>query len=67
MRIALVRAFNAVDLYVPAGTPVRVRGTGFPFNILDRGTGGDPKDAANPGYDVSFGGVFSRIGVAQLP
>lgn len=58
-------AFNAIDLYVPAGTPVRVHGPGFPFNIVDRGKG-DPKDAAHPGYDVHYSGVFSRIGVSEV-
>jgi hypothetical protein len=56
--------FNMVDLFVPEGTPVRVHGPGFPFNIVDRGSG-DPKDPATPGYDVDFGGVFCRIGVTR--
>jgi hypothetical protein len=58
-------AFNVVDLYVPQGTPVRVSGTGFPFNLVDRGNGGDPKNPATPGYDVNIAGVFSRIGVTE--
>ncbi len=66
VRIDVGGVFNAVDLYVPAGTPIRVHGPGYPFNIVDRGSG-DPKDAANPGYEVHFGGVFSRVGVSELP
>jgi hypothetical protein len=54
--------FNMIDLFVPPGTPVRVHGPGFPFNLVDRGSG-DPKDPATPGYDVDFGGVFCRVGV----
>lgn len=54
--------FNMIDLYVPPGTPVRVHGPGFPFNLVDRGSG-DPKNPATPGYDVEFAGVFSRVGV----
>jgi len=58
--------FNMIDVFVPPGTPVHVHGPGFPFNLIDRGTGsgaGDPKNVATPGYDVQFGGVFSRVGV----
>jgi hypothetical protein len=54
--------YNMVDVYAPAGTPVRVHGPGFPFNIVDRGAG-DPKNPNTPGYDVEFAGVFCRIGV----
>ena len=56
--------FNMVDVFVPPGTPVRVHGPGFPFNLVDRGTG-DPKDPATPGYEVKFAGVFSRVGVSE--
>jgi hypothetical protein len=62
VRLEVHGVFNMVDLFVPAGTPVRVHGPGFPFNIVDRGSG-DPKDPATPGYDVGFAGVFSRVGL----
>lgn len=55
--------FNVVELIVPPGTPVRVHGPGLPANVVDRGTGTDPKDAANPGYEVRIEGIFSRVGV----
>ena len=58
--------FNMVDVYVPKGTPVQVRGPGFPFNLVDRGSG-DPKNPATPGYTLDFAGVFSRIGVNEEP
>lgn len=64
VRLKIHGVFHMVDLFVPEGTPVRVHGPGFPFNIVDRGSG-DPKDPATPGYDVDFGGVFCRIGVAR--
>jgi hypothetical protein len=64
VHLTLNGAFNVIDLYVPAGTPVRVHGPGFPFNIVDRGSG-DPKDPAHPGYEVFYGGAFSRVGVTQ--
>ena len=64
VKLRIHGVFNMVDLFVPEGTPVRVHGPGFPFNIVDRGQG-DPKDPATPGYDVDFGGVFCRIGVAR--
>jgi hypothetical protein len=64
VRLEIHGAFNMIDLFVPEGTPVRVLGPGFPFNLVERGTG-DPKNVATPGYDVRFAGVFSRIGVNQ--
>lgn len=63
VRIRVQGVFNVVELTVPEGTPVRVRGAGLPANVLDRGTGTDPKDPANPGYDVTVEGIFSRVGV----
>lgn len=66
VKLGIHGVFNMIDVFVPAGTPVRVRGPGFPFNIVDRGAG-DPKDPATPGYDVDFGGVFCRIGVNEEP
>jgi hypothetical protein len=50
--------FNAVTVSVPPGVPVRVRGAGLPFNLVDRGTGGN-----GPGYEVKLGGVFSAVSV----
>lgn len=64
-KIEMHGAFNAAELTVPPGTPVRVQGTGFPFNLVDRGTDQDPNDPANPGYDVRFYGVFSRVSVTD--
>ena len=64
VKLEIHGVFNMVDVFVPAGTPVRVHGPGFPFNLVDRGTG-DPKDPATPGYEVIFAGVFSRVGVNE--
>jgi hypothetical protein len=63
VRLTVKGVFNVVDLIVPRGTPVRVHGPGLPANVVDRGTGTDPNDPANPGYDVRIEGVFSRLGV----
>jgi hypothetical protein len=63
VRLTIEGVFNVVELVVPPGTPVRVHGPGLPANIVDRGTGTDPKDPANPGYDVQLKGIFSRVGV----
>jgi LiaI-LiaF-like transmembrane region len=62
IKLQIHGVFNMVDVFAPPGTPVRVHGPGFPFNLVDRGSG-DPKDPATPGYDVEFAGVFCRIGV----
>jgi hypothetical protein len=48
------------DLVVPEGTPVRVHGTGLPFNAVDRGTHGTE---GRPGYDVRVQGIFSAVEV----
>jgi hypothetical protein len=63
VKVTVKGAFNAVELIVPPGTPVRVHGPGLPANVVDRGTGQDPEDPANPGYDVKLEGIFSRVGV----
>jgi hypothetical protein len=52
--------FNSLELVVPEGTPVRVRGAGLPFNIVDRGTRGIE---GRPGYDVQVEGIFSAVEV----
>jgi hypothetical protein len=64
VKLEIHGVFNMVDVFVPSGTPVRVHGPGFPFNLVDRGAG-DPKDPATPGYEVTFAGVFSRVGVNE--
>jgi hypothetical protein len=64
VKLQIHGVFNMVDVFVPAGTPIRVHGPGFPFNLVERGSG-DPKDPATPGYDVEFAGVFSRVGVNE--
>ena len=63
VRLTVKGVFNAVDLIVPAGTPVRVHGPGLPANVVDRGSGTDPNDPANPGYEVRVEGIFNRLGV----
>jgi hypothetical protein len=66
VKLQIHGVFNMVDVFAPPGTPVRVHGPGFPFNLVERGSG-NPKDPATPGYDVEFGGVFCRIGVSEEP
>ena len=63
VKVTVKGVFNVVELIVPPGTPVRVHGPGLPANLVDRGTGTDPEDPANPGYDVKLEGIFSRVGV----
>ena len=52
--------FNSLNLSVPEGTPVRVHGTGLPFNAVDRGVRGIE---GRPGYDVQVQGIFSAVEV----
>jgi hypothetical protein len=63
VKVTVKGVFNVVDLIVPAGTPVRVHGPGLPANVVDRGTGTDPNDPGNPGYEVRIEGIFSRVGI----
>jgi hypothetical protein len=63
VKVTVKGVFNAVELIVPPGTPVRVHGPGLPANVVERGSGTDPTDPANPGYEVRIEGIFSRLGV----
>ena len=51
-------AFNALRLNVPEGTPVNVRGAGFPLNLVKRRLAGEPGRA---GYEVVVEGAFTAI------
>jgi hypothetical protein len=53
-------AFSVLRLSVPEGTPVKVSGTGFPFNLIKRRVVGDP---GRPGYEVRLEGVFGAVAV----
>lgn len=60
VKIRVNGAFSVLRLSVPAGTPVKVSGTGFPFNLVKRRLVGDP---GQPGYEVQLEGVFSAVAV----
>jgi hypothetical protein len=60
VKVRLNGAFSVLRLSVPAGTPVKVSGTGFPFNLVKRRLVGDP---GQPGYEVQLDGVFSAVAV----
>lgn len=62
--IRMKGVFNSLDLVVPEGVPVRVHGTGFPFNLVDRGGRGSK---GRPGYDVRVDGIFSAVDVRSDP
>ena len=62
--IRLNGVFNSLTLTVPPGTPVRVHGTGAPFNLVDRGVAGEP---GRPGYDVHLDGIFTAVAVQTDP
>jgi hypothetical protein len=53
-------AFNMLRVNVPEGTPVQVKGTGFPFNLIKRRVVGEPGRA---GYEIQLDGVFSAVAV----
>jgi len=64
VKLKLNGVFNILRVSVPKGTPVRVSGTGFPFNLLKRRVVGDPD---KPGYEIELEGIFSAIAIDIRP
>jgi hypothetical protein len=60
VKLRLSGVFNVLRLNVPDGTPVRVHGTGFPFNLIKRRLVGE---AGRVGYEIQLDGVFSAVAV----
>ena len=60
VKLRLGGVFNALRINVPDGTPVRVHGTGFPFNAVKRRVVGAE---GRPGYDIDVDGIFNAIDV----
>ncbi len=56
--------FNALRISVPEGTPVRVHGTGFPFNAVKRRVVGAE---GRPGYEIDVDGIFNAIDIDTRP
>ena len=56
--------FNSLTVTVPEGTPVKVHGTGLPFNVIDRGVAGAE---GRPGYQVRLEGIFCAVDVLTDP
>ncbi len=60
VKLRLNGVFNVLRVSVPAGTSVRLKGTGLPFNMMKRrGVG----DANQPGYEITVDGIFNAIAV----
>jgi len=65
VELAVRGVFNILRVSVPEGTPVRVHGTGFPFNIVKpRSIDGEE---GRPGYDVKLDGIFSVVKIEARP
>ncbi len=64
VKLAQKGAFNELRLIVPEGTPVTVKGPGFPLNIVKRSVAGAPGRA---GYEVSLDGAFTAIAIETRP
>jgi hypothetical protein len=60
VRLGVNGVFNVLRVSVPEGTPVRVKGTGFPFNLIKRRLLGDPERA---GYEIDLDGIFSAVAI----
>ncbi len=60
VKLSLNGVFNALRVNVPEGTPVRVRGTGFPFNLVKRRVVGEP---GRPGYEIHVDGIFNAVNI----
>ena len=64
IKLRVSGVFNVLRLSVPEGTPVRVHGTGFPFNLVKRRVVGDPE---RPGYEVQVDGIFNAVTIDPRP
>lgn len=60
-------AFSSYDVTVPEGTPVHVRGPGFPLNFVDKGPAEDGQSDEEPGYNVIVDGAFCVVNVEEGP
>jgi hypothetical protein len=64
VKLRLNGVFNALRVSVPDGTPVRVHGTGFPFNAVKRRVVGTE---GRPGYEIDVDGIFNAIDIDTRP
>ena len=60
VKLRLNGVFNVLRVSVPSGTSVRLKGTGFPFNMMKRRAVGD---ASKPGYEITVDGIFNAVAV----
>jgi hypothetical protein len=58
VKLTVNGVFNMLRVSVPEGTPVRVRGTGFPFNAVKRRVVGEE---GRPGYEIQVDGIFNAV------
>jgi hypothetical protein len=65
--IRLEGAFNAFDVIVPEGTPVRYEGPGFPIGWVNKGPAHDGLSEDEPGYRVILAGAFSFVDIDEGP
>ena len=64
VKLRLNGVFNALRINVPEGTPVRVHGTGFPFNAVKRRVVGAE---GQPGYEIDVDGIFNAVDIETRP
>jgi hypothetical protein len=65
--IRLEGAFNAFDVIVPEGTPVRYEGPGFPIGWVNKGPAHDGLSDEEPGYRVILDGAFTFVDIDEGP
>jgi hypothetical protein len=65
--IRLEGAFNAFDVIVPEGTPVRYEGPGAPIAWVNKGPAHDGLSDEEPGYRVILDGAFSFVDIDEGP
>jgi hypothetical protein len=63
--IHLKGAFSSYDVTVPEGTPVFLRGPGFPLNFTDRGPAREGQSEAEPGYNIVVDGAFTAVSIEE--
>lgn len=59
-KLKLNGVFNVLRVSVPSGTPVRIAGTGPPFNLFKRSIAGEE---GRPGYEIQVDGIFNAVAV----
>lgn len=65
VNIHLQGAFSTFDVTVPAGTPARIQGPGFPLNWVHKGPARDGHSGDEAGYNIIVDGAFCVVNIDE--